>query len=310
MSGEPWSPAAPTWRAAWTDALYGPHGFFREHSPGEHFRTSVHASGLFTDAILRLVREHELRTVVDMGAGRGELLQQMHERCGPGELRLVAVEVADRPHALAPEIEWSPVLPDHIDGLLIANEWLDNVPCDVVEVDADGVPRTVHVDPETCDEQLGGRAVYDWLSRWWHLDVPGQRAELGSSRDDAWVAAVDRLRSGIALAIDYGHVAHDRPRLGSVRSYLRGREVDVRLDGTRDVTAHVAVDALAHRVGARLVRQRDALAGLGVSGVRPSLDLATGDPRAYVAALSQASESAELTAPAGLGDFWWVVAER
>ena len=80
-------------------------------------------------------------------------------------------------------------------------------------------------------------------------------------------------------------------------------------DGSRDVTAHVAVDAVAARTGATLVRQRDALAELGVDGTRPPLDLATADPPAYVAALARASESAELRARGGWGDFWWLTTD-
>ena len=63
---------------------------------------------------------------------------------------------------------------------------------------------------------------------------------------------------GIAIAVDYGHLADGRPPFGSLRSYRDGTEVDVAVDGSCDVTAHVAVDAVADRVGATLVRQRDA----------------------------------------------------
>ncbi|MCL8253086.1 hypothetical protein AERO_16995 [Aeromicrobium fastidiosum] len=59
----------------------------------------------------------------------------------------------------------------------------------------------------------------------------------------------------------------------------------------------------------RLVRQRDALAELGVDGARPPIDLARSDPSAYVRALSRAGEAAELTARGGLGDFWWIVTD-
>jgi hypothetical protein len=73
------------------------------------------------------------------------------------------------------------------------------------------------------------------------------------------------------------------------------------------VTAHVAVDAVAERVGGVVRRQRDVLRDLGVSGEQPSPDLATHDPEAFLHALAAASEGAELTEPGGLGDFWWVV---
>ena len=84
------------------------------------------------------------------------------------------------------------------------------------------------------------------------------------------------------MAVDYGHTRDDRPPFGSLRSYRDGQEVDVLPDGSRDVTAHVAVDAVAERSGAVVRRQRDVLRELGVSGARPDLDLATTDPTGYV----------------------------
>ncbi|HEX6920890.1 MAG TPA: hypothetical protein VF314_11705, partial [Actinomycetes bacterium] len=63
------------WREATERALYGEGGFFRRTTgPGAHFRTSVHASPLFARAVLTLARAADLDTVVDVGAGHGELL--------------------------------------------------------------------------------------------------------------------------------------------------------------------------------------------------------------------------------------------
>ena len=139
----------------------------------------------------------------------------------------------------------------------MANEWLDNIPCHVVEVDPVGVLRVVHVDPVTGEETLGQPLTHStvaaslpaWVERWWPLDArePGTRAEVGSTRDAAWSDAVSRLTRGIAVAVDYGHTRDDRPAFGSLRSYRDGQEVDVLPDGSRDVTAHVAVDAVADR---------------------------------------------------------------
>jgi SAM-dependent MidA family methyltransferase len=177
----------------------------------------------------------------------------------------------------------------------------------VVELD-DDVVRLVEVEPDTGAERLGEPVESGWLDRWWPLKEPGARAEIGEPRDDAWADAVGRVH-GIALAVDYGHTADARPPFGSLASFAHGQEIDVVPDGSRDVTAHVAVDAVAARVGATVERQRDALARLGVNGTRPPLDLATEDPPAYVAALSRASEAAELRARGGWGDFWWLTTD-
>jgi hypothetical protein len=307
--------AAPPWRAAWDQALYGPEGFYRRNAPADHFRTSVHGSPLLAEAMVRLLRDRGLDTLVDVACGRGELLTDVH-RLAP-DLTLLGVEVAGRPAALPDAIGWSPVLPAAVDGVLLAHEWLDNVPCHVVEVDAEGVVRVVHVDPTTGEESLGHRidepgvppALAEWLARWWPLDVrePGTRAEVGTSRDRIWADAAARVGRGLAVAVDYGHTRATRPPYGSLRSYRDGREVDVLPDGSRDVTAAIAVDAVAAASHGRVISQREALALLGVSAERPPLSLARSAPQEYAAALAATTRAADLTAAGGLGDFYWVV---
>jgi hypothetical protein len=83
-------------------------------------------------------------------------------------------------------------------------------------------------------------------------------------------------------------------------------------DGSCDITAHVALDACAAAVGPGvetvLTTQREYLRGLGVSGARPDLALASSDPLGYLRGLSRASAAAELTDAGGLGGFGWLVA--
>jgi len=295
--------------------LYGPEGFFRRETPAAHFRTSVHASPLLASALVELTRRADLDTVVDIGAGGGELLQQIHEL--DPTLSLLGVEVAPRPALLAPVIDWTTALPESVDGLVFANEWLDNIPCHVLEVDEAVTVRVVHVDPATGEESLGAavtdgsvpRSVSAWCSSWWPLDAaePGVRAEVGTTRDGAWADVVRRVGRGVAIAVDYGHTRDNRPPFGSLRSYRGGREVDVLPDGSRDVTAQVAVDSVAAGVDGALLRQREALHHLGVAGSRPAIDMAVTDPAHYLAELSRSTEGAELTAEAGLGDLTWIV---
>src|SRR4051794_25102304 len=158
-----------TWKEATRRALYGAEGFYRgPEGPAGHFRTSVHASPLFARALADLAAAAGLTAVVDMGAGRGELLIALR-RIAP-HLRLSGVDVADRPEALPPSIGWDTEIPAGGDALLVANEWLDNVPADVAEVDEHGVPRLVEVDARTGRERLT-EAIRDedarWLDRWW-----------------------------------------------------------------------------------------------------------------------------------------------
>jgi SAM-dependent MidA family methyltransferase len=315
MPSLPPRPAAPAWRTAWDAALYGPDGFFRRAAPADHFRTAVHGSDLMARALLRLAQAKGLDAVVDVGAGRGELLVALH-RLAP-RLRLVGIEVAARPSGLPAEIGWQPVLPAALEGLVVAHEWLDNVPCHVVEVDQTGTPRLVHVDPATGTESLGlavdapgvPPGIGQWLAQWWPLDgaSPGARAEVGTARDRAWKDVVDRLSRGVTVAVDYGHTRDGRPLLGSLRSYRDGRQVPVVPDGLRDVTADLAVDAVAAATSGQIHSQREALLALGVSAERPPLAQASDQPGQYAAGLARSAAAAELLAPDGFGGFYWMV---
>lgn len=273
-----------SFREAWQNALYGPDGFYRRERPAAHFRTSVHASALFGQAIARLARAVGADEVVDIGAGSGELGKVLRDE----GLSVLEIELDDE-------------LPTTLSGLVIANEWLDNIPCDVAELDDDGVPRYLLADLSLGSVVEGNDLA--WLTDWWPLREPGDRAEIGLARDHAWSDVVRRLSDGaVAVAIDYGHVRGGRPPYGTVTGFRAGRECDPVLDGTCDVTAHVALDSLSGSI----VWQRDALRALGVSAARPSLELAQTAPLRYVAELSSAGEAAELLDPSGLGGFGWV----
>ncbi|MGA5520970.1 SAM-dependent methyltransferase [Streptomyces pseudogriseolus] len=313
------------WREAAREALYGPDGFYLRPGagPAGHFRTSAHASPLYARAVARLLcRVDEALgrppalDFVDMAAGRGELVtgllgalpSDVAERVRP-----YAVELAARPEGLDDRIVWRDEPPEGVTGLLFANEWLDNVPVDVAEVDASGTPRYVLVRADGA-EQLGepvAGADAGWLDRWWPLPPEeGLRAEIGLPRDRAWTATVATLERGAAVAADYAHTAGARPPFGTLTAFRDGRETAPVPDGSRDLTAHVALDACAAASalpGTRLLTQRDALRALGVTGGRPPLSLASSDPAGYVRALAAAGEAAELTAPGGLGDFGWLV---
>lgn len=315
------------WQVAWHDALYGPTGFYRNtRGPSAHFRTSVHASGLLGAAVARLARESGLHRVVDVGSGQGELLAAL--RAADAGLALVGLDVADRPADLPDDAQW--VQTDGGDALpldqpwwrgslVVAHEWLDDVPCPVVERDDALRWRLVEVDPRTGAERLGAPATDEhraWLDRWWSTgDLPaaGERAEVGAVRDRAWAALVGASHGSLLLAVDYCHHAGDRPPGGTLLGYRDGAACPPVPDGTCDVTAHVALDAVAASgetagtTSSALLTQRTVLRRLGVDGRLPAASGASVDPRAYLAALSRASQAGELLDPAGLGGFGWLL---
>lgn len=302
------------WGTAMRRALYGPHGFYAVGAgPAAHFRTSAHASPLFATAVGRLLARLDevlgsppVLDVVDVGAGRGELLTALAAQVPPGlagRLRRTGVEIVPRPPDLPPEIGWRRTPPGRTTGLLLATEWLDNVPLELAAADPDGTVRYRHT-----DGRLGARVSgldARWLARWWPLP-PGGQAEIGRYRDEAWRAACRTVKRGLALAVDYGHLAGDRPPLGTLTGYRHGRQVAAVPDGSCDLTAHVAFDSLA-TPASTLLTQRESLHRLGLSGRRPAPSRAVGDPAGYLRALAEASQVGELTDPAGLGGHRWLL---
>ncbi|NJP34060.1 SAM-dependent methyltransferase [Micromonospora thermarum] len=358
------------WRDAMDRALYGPGGFFVSGpGPADHFRTSVHASPAFASALLRLIHQVDAAldhppafSVVDVGAGRGELVRSLAAlvtaaarplpsspgSAGPSaaapvplaqRVRFTAVELAPRPEDLPEQITWVAEIPSGITGVLLATEWLDNVPLDQA-VHVEDAWRYLLVDPASGEETIGdpvSSADAEWLTTWWPvpanrpsikkfsasdglgvdekllIDEVGGRAEVGRSRDEAWADALRHVDRGLAVAVDYGHLRAERPLDGSLAGYRGGRQVRPVPDGSCDVTAHVAMDSVASagervaRCAYSLVSQREALRALGADGGRPPLSRAAGDPAGYVRALVAASAVAELTDPAGLGGHWWLL---
>ncbi len=277
------------WSRAWDRALYGPGGFFLRERPLDHFRTSV-ALPPFADAVRELagrlddaLGRPDPFDLVDVGAGRGELLAALPDV--PARWRVTGVERAD---ADVP-FRWLRAVPP-LTGLLLANEWLDAVPLDVVQAG-----RLVLVEDD--GTEVPGPPVDDaWARRWW---PGGGRVEVGAPRDAAWSAAVGQVRRGLAVAVDYGHMtATRRPTL---TGYRAGRQVAPVPDGSCDLTAHVALDSCAAATGARVVRQRDALLSLGVDAALPAPVSRDG--------LTRASQAGVLLDPGGLGGFGWLVQE-
>ncbi|MEO7422107.1 MAG: SAM-dependent methyltransferase [Ornithinibacter sp.] len=322
------------WREAWQHALYGPEGFYRStDGPAGHFSTATHGSigAPFARAIATLADRERATHVIDLGCGRGELLRHLH--AARPDLLLTGVEVVERPPSLPDAVAWvrSPggaMLPESLrdleDVLVVANEWLDVVPCTIAEVVDPGTLAVVLVDPTTGAEGRpgGGSALsgptgssttvapttdeLDWCARHWPVgDLPvGARVEIGLARDLAWRDLLSRVRRGTALAIDYGHTAAARPADGTLAAYRSGDRVAAVPDGTCDLTVHVAVDSLA---ADDVLTQREALRGLGLTGRLPSHALARKDPRGYLAAVARASSEGALMRPDGLGGFWWVL---
>jgi len=244
--------------------------------------------------------------VVDVGAGGGELLSAL-AGLRPS-LRLGGIDLRPRPDSLRTAAEWAEGLWDvryahwttgQAEALLgaddavlvVAAEWLDDLPCPVVHQEADGW-REVVVDEggnERPGPQLAG-ADLEWADRWWPT---GRRAEIGTTRDRAWsaLAAVVRRRGGGLVLLDYGHDRDARPEEGSFAAYRDGRSVPPIPSVEVNLTAHVSLDSVrtaGEASGLRTVldtHQDEALSKLLTEdgrGADPLSDLARRSERAVL----------------------------
>ena len=315
-------------------ALYGPAGFYtgtgRAGRRGD-FITSPEIGPLFGHVIAnfldaeweRLDRPAEF-TVVDAGAGPGTLARAVlaAEPACRAALRYVAVDVSASQREQHPAgIDSRSDMPDGpFDGVVIANELLDNLPFRLAVYD-DGW-REAFV-----TELVDGRLV-EQLSAPFDPVPPalpatatlGARAPLqGAAR--AWVDdARSRLRAGTVVAFDYASATTAglaiRPWRDWLRTY-RGHERGAHYlaePGSQDITAEVAVDQLPEPDTVRSQAQWLQLHGISdlvEAGRMYWADHAAAPTLAAMRMRSRVSESEALLDPSGLGAFtvleWRVV---
>jgi len=249
--------------------LYDPGGGFftsgrlRSDREGD-FLTSPEVSPLFGATLARFVGAGEQRpggeiTVVDAGAGSGSLLRPLLEAL-EAPVRVWAVEVSpgarDRLAVTAPGatvVTSLADIPGPIDGVVIANELLDNLPAALVVRRGGGwVERMVGAD--------GGDLVYvaerarpgvaEWAER--HAgEIPeGGVVEAQLEAGDWLQQAIGLLRAGAVAVIDYGNTAAglaSRRAGGTVRTY-RAHHLGpdpLAEPGATDITMDVDFGALA-----------------------------------------------------------------
>lgn len=258
------------WIDGWEEAAFGPDGFYLDQRPYDHFATSVsqgRLASLLLPYLLSTLNQLDSVTLVDVGAGDGDLGAQLHDLLDANlrsRVHFLALDVRPRPIHLHEAIQWlqgdarETIKQVPVGNmLLIAHEFLDDLPCDVVEVDEAGFVHLGMTDDETQHLTLGPllcapehEQQLQWLARWWPTQRPLMRAEVGSRRDEFWNVATGLITSGYAIAIDYAHVKADRERGlwdgGTLTGYLNAITVTPVTDRSVNLTAHVALDAVAH----------------------------------------------------------------
>ena len=298
------------WERAWQEALFGEAGFYRRpEGPAGHFRTSAHAAPtVLARAVARLARAAGCGAVLDLGAGRGELLSALARVADEGSaLRLHGVDVVGRPLLLPPVVGWSRARRRDplrrlrrrarrgvggarhraLPGARDRAGRPARTSCSSTPPRAGSGSAARPATPTSRGAGAGGRWTASRRatgSRWAGRGTHGGRVTSGCSAGSAGACS---SRSTTRTPAPPGR------RVGTLSGYRSGRLVPPVPDGSCDVTAHVALDAVAaagRTAGAAegaLVPQHAALRSLGVSGDEPGAE--------------------DILDPAGLGGFTWLL---
>lgn len=309
-----------------SEALYGPDGFYTGGgSAGRRgdFITSPEVGPLFGAVVARFIDAEWRRlgcadsfTVVDAGAGPGTLARSVFAAaptCAPA-LRYVAVELSAPQRDRHPdEIESLPELPSEpFDGVIIANELLDNLPTRLAVHDGGWREAYVVRLPDgRLVEQLS--APFDPVPSVLPATAGlGARAPLHDAAR-VWVEQARSLvRSGTVVAFDYCSpttaALAERPWREWLRTY-RGHERGghyLAEPGSQDITTEVAVDQLPEPDAVRSQAQWLQLHGIDELVAEGREYWEAHAARPDLAALrmrSRVSEAEALLDPAGLGGF-------
>lgn len=287
-------------------ALYDPTlGYYRTHTPGidSDYATSPTLSPVFGQMMAVQLEQFWKRlgapakfTVAEAGGGNGALARTTLESVRRRSERVEFVDSLEwrfieplesianiQREALSglPGVEWSPTLDDvaSFDGVILANEVLDNMPFHLVEITETGVVeirigarkgRLVEEPAAIGDAKLLERAAQARP----HLE-PGDRFEVELEAEE-WVRqAIALLRRGFLFLIDYGDPEPDiwaRHPAGTVVTYGQGQLGlnPLEAPGVLDITAHVNFSSLKRVVTAAgmsveaLVTQREWLTAMGI----------------------------------------------
>jgi SAM-dependent MidA family methyltransferase len=323
-------------------ALYEPVGGFyegggRAGGGGADFITSPEVGELFGAVLARTLDSWWVElgrpdpfVVVEAGAGTGTLARSILAAGLPAAMRYVAVErsaalrsvATDRLSGRADVVADLPAGP--FDGVVLANELLDNLPFRLLQRTGDTSGRQddqirhqfgwgeVFVDGDLAevlmpaDEDVAAEA--DRLAP----DAPvGARIPLQHHARDWVAAAVNGLRRGRVVVIDYADTTPSlasRPWTDWVRTYRGHGRAGHPLEqlGSADITCEVAVDQLRRPTLDRA--QADFLRARGLDELVDTARRAWTE-RAHIGDLqalksrSRVTEGAALTDPSGLGGF-------
>ena len=333
-------------------ALYAPGlGYYvagaPKLGPDGDFVTAPEISPLFARCLAAPCREvfSALRTkgshqadLLELGAGTGalaaELLSALSIQEGPLPERYLILEpspelaerqrqtLAEQVPDLLERCQWLDRLPEHFDGIVLANEVLDAMPVHRFQISDQGRVQEICVswDGERLVETLAEPATpalqtaVERLQTAGLVTEPGYRSEV-NLRLAPWIHALGAmLDTGLLLLIDYGYPRTElylaERSQGTLMCYSRHRaHGDPYRDlGLQDITAHVDFSALAEAgqaAGLRLAgytTQANFLIGCGIDAL--IAEAGADDPMAM---LELAAGAKQLLLPSLMGERFQVM---
>ncbi len=319
-------------------ALYAPGlGYYTggaaKFGPGGDFVTAPSLGPLFAQTLATQVVELVSRSaphLLEFGAGGGELagylLVELERRgCGVRSYSILepGTELKERQRAtierLAPrsaaKVQWLDRLPEHFEGVMLANEVVDAMPAHAVAWRDDGIYERGVVLEDGALAWKERPASGEVLEAARELDLaPPYESEINLAAR-AWMRTVSAsLKKGALLVIDYGFPArefyHPQRDTGTLMAHYRHRaHADPFLyPGLQDLTTHVDFSALASSaIGAGLellgyATQSNFLVNCGITEVLDRTD--AGDVRRYA---PLAATAQKLLSPAEMGELFKVL---
>ncbi|MCY4324929.1 MAG: SAM-dependent methyltransferase, partial [Betaproteobacteria bacterium] len=298
------------------------------------FTTAPELGSLFAQCLARFAKAaiaDDERRIIEIGAGSGKMLRDM-----AGELTGLGVEgceyltvdtsarltrMQDETLAEVAGFRRLNELPQNFQGLIIANEVLDALPCRVLRREEDGWrQRGVAVDEDGSFVWQSGpeAAAADSRRLGSRISSPGYETEINRQAEALVTSLCECLTDGVLLIIDYGFAAaeyyHPQRSYGTLRSYRQHRVTDDVLAraGECDLTAHIdfsAIATAAGKAGAQVhgfTTQAAFLLGCSFDQVFARATAATGDDQRSLARLS--AEAQTLLMPQEMGETFKVLA--
>jgi len=251
-------------------ALYAPGlGYYTAGATklgiGGDFVTAPEMSPFFGAALADAFAAIGAANVLELGAGSGKLARDFLAACDGSphySILEVSADLRERQQTLlaSQKVTWLDTLPDQVDGLVIANEVLDAIPCEIVRFHNDHYEQArVAIASERSDEQCAFTQTWQPLLTGPLLaaaklripPIEGYTSEINLEAEALVATLAARLTNGALCFIDYGFPRREyylpERHTGTLACHYQQRvHFDpLILTGLQDITAHVDFTAMA-----------------------------------------------------------------